>query len=336
MKIIKNSLTLLIFIVNIFSGMSQPSEKEEFLSFGKPLLTLYSDFYAGISPGNSQSAFEVKRAYFGYEYYLSPEFTLTAKLDIGSPDDVSEYSLLRRYAYFKNACITYTKGKIKSSFGIIDLLQFKYQEKYWDHRYVFKSFQDEYRFGSSADLGWNIVYEISDWILADMTIMNGEGYTQLQNDYTYKGGWGTTLKPLKGLSLRIYYDLAAKDVKQSTMSLFLGYEYKTRFRIACEYNYKWNENYMKEYDRYGYSVYGLWNILPRLQIFGRYDMVKSNMLAGDDYPWNLARDGSTLIGGVQYSPLPKVRFALNYQDWYPYAKNAENEAYIYLNLECSL
>ena len=53
-------------------------------------------------------------------------------------------------------------------------------------------------------------------------------------------------------------------------------------------------------------------------------------------PWDLEQDGSTITGGVEYSPIRQVKIALNYQDWVPYALNLNNEAYIYLNFEYKL
>ena len=40
--------------------------------------------------------------------------------------------------------------------------QFKYQEKVWGYRYVYKTFQDENKFGSSADIGANGEFKLSN------------------------------------------------------------------------------------------------------------------------------------------------------------------------------
>ncbi len=336
MKLTKFLLTLLIFFLKIINLSCQEDNNVDFNPYGQPIIRVFSNFHAGISEDNNRSAFEIKRAYFGYEYFLSREFTIAAKLDVGSPEDISEFSLLRRYAYFKNAYLKYSNGRISSSFGIIDLLQFKLQEKFWGHRYIFKSFQDEYRFGSSADIGCNIIYEPREYVSLDLSVVNGEGYTQLQADNTYKAAFGISLKNLRGIYARVYFDLMNQAKIQSTLAMFLGYEYKSLIRFGIEYNYKFNEYYESGYNRYGYSLYGQWNILPKFQVFGRYDMVNSNVVENDDRPWNLEKDGSALIGGIQFAPIQQVKLALSYQDWYPYAKNATNEAYLFLNLEYKL
>jgi hypothetical protein len=120
---------------------------------------------------------------------------------------------------------------------------------------------------------------------------------------------------------------------QSTLAGFIGYRYKKLFSVGAEYNQKFNESFKEDYNRFGYSVYGSYNVWKMIQLFARYDWVGSNMLPDDDSPWNLTNDGSSIIAGVQYQPVKQLKFALNYRDWFPYASNLNNETYIYLNLE---
>ena len=84
--------------------------------------------------------------------------------------------------------------------------QFSYQEKFWGYRYIYKSFQDQYRFGNSADLGISLSYRLARWIEADAIITNGEGFKQLQVNDGLLYGIGTTITPLKGVSMRLYKD----------------------------------------------------------------------------------------------------------------------------------
>ena len=59
---------------------------------------------------------------------------------------------LERVAYIKNAMLSWKTGNFTLDFGLIGLEQFNVQEKFWGYRYIMKSFQDEYKFGSSADM----------------------------------------------------------------------------------------------------------------------------------------------------------------------------------------
>jgi hypothetical protein len=254
-------------------------------------------------------------------------------LDVGSPDDVSEFSKIRRYAYFKNASLTYQHGFFTLGFGLIDMRHFKLQEEFWGHRYIEKSFADRYRFGPSADLGLEAVFNIQSKVKVDFTVSNGEGYTNLQRDNTLKAALGIETELFTGFFMRIYSDIMKKEIAESAGVVFAGYRFGERAVAGAEYNWKLNEGYRDGYNRKGYSVYASCKIPFNLELFGRFDFVKSNIPEGDDRPWDLARDGSSIIGGIQYKPISRISLALSYRDWYPYAKNLENKYFIYLYLE---
>jgi hypothetical protein len=298
---------------------------------GKVSAKIYTHFNYSLD-GESSTAFEVRRAYFGYSRDLDDNFSAAVKLDIGSIDDQSEFALIRRYAYFKNAYMSYRKGNIRTWFGLMDMLQFKVQEKFWGYRYLYKSFMDEYRFGSSADLGAGIQYSPSKRVSADLILSNGEGYKNLQFDKIYRLGMGLTLKPLERLTLRAYYTVHTSEIKEMTLSGFAGYD-MDKMRIGAEYNHQLNYRFNEGYNRYGYSVYSTYVISHKWEIFGRYDHLYSNILPEQEIPWNLANDGSAVIGGVQFTPIRYVHLALNYQDWVEYAENGGSEPFIYFNIE---
>ena len=60
--------------------------------------------------------------------------------------------------------------------------QFKYQESIWGYRYMYKTFQDENKFVSSADLGVNAEIKLSEKIDLNLFALNGEGYKNVQDD----------------------------------------------------------------------------------------------------------------------------------------------------------
>lgn len=322
-----------ILLISSLHVRAQASMPEDEKPHGEPIIRIFTNFHTGIFSEDDDAAFEIRRAYFGYRYFLTPRYEIALKLDIGSPNDASEYSLLRRFAYFKNAYLRYKYKKLTTQFGIVDVYSFSLQEAYWAHRYIEKSFMDEFEFGPAADLGWSISYEFTDRVNADFGIYNGEGYTKLQADNAFKAGLGVSVFPLKGLVLRVYGDYIRNGAVQTTFAGFAGYKYRDKFIGGVEYNYQMNNNYSEGQDKYGYSAYGSWNFTSNWQVFARFDQVYSNVLPDEEQPWDLASDGSRMIGGIQYSPIRQVKIALNYQDWVPYAKNAANASYLYLNFE---
>ena len=324
-------ITALILI--LFSGLLlQAQEEEKEPPPGKVSARIYTHFNYSLDHDNPSTAFEVRRAYFGYKRSLDDHFSAEVKLDIGSIDDQSEFSLIRRYTYFKNAYLSYQKWNVKTWFGLMDMLQFKVQEKFWGYRYLYKSYMDEYRFGSSADLGAGIQYSPSEKITADLVFSNGEGYKNLQFDKIYRVGAGITVNPVDRLTLRAYYTIHTSESHQMIFSGFAGYRMEN-LRIGAEYNHQLNYKFNEGHNRYGYSVYSTYTFTDKWEVFARYDQLYSNTLPEEEVPWNLADDGSAIIAGIQYTPIRYVHLSLNYQDWVEYAQNGTSQPFAYLNIE---
>ena len=246
---------LVLFIIK-FQTLSGQDIKS-FEPYGKGSGVIFTNFHRGISGASAdESAFELVRAYLGYEHFLNPDFSARLTLDIGSPDDVSPFSRLRRYAYFKFAYGQYKKENLTLQFGLIGTLQYKLQENLWERRYMRKAFADEFKLGPSADLGAQAVYKFSNAFEADLTIMNGEGFTRLQMDDKFKYAAGLTLTTHGSLINRIYVDYMHNQVSQITYTWVTSYTYRKNLNLVVEYNYQQNFNLQKNKDLYGYSIYG--------------------------------------------------------------------------------
>lgn len=335
--IVKNmKLNRLFFILYILPLISQ-SQVNEFTPSGKPFATIYANFHKGITgSARDEAAFELVRGYIGYEYYFSPEFYAKINVDVGSPDDLSPLSKIRRYAYFKNAFVRYSKNNLEIEFGLINLKQFKLQEDIWERRYLMKTIADEHRLGSSADLGVNFFYRLSEKIVADFTIINGEGYSSLQMDDRFKYSLGSTVRIPKNFTSRIVYDILHNEISETTLLLFSSYDFRSKWNIAAEYIVRKNNGWKDNHNIHGLSVYGKYNLNEQYQLFARYDKIKSNVLKGESLPWHLNADGTALVAGIQFRPINKITMALNYHDWYPRAANMEGGGFIFLDLEVKM
>ena len=324
-----------VFLALMLTAAGQ--ETGNFEPHGKGTGVIFANFHRGISKASAdESAFELVRAYLGYEHFLSPEFSARLMLDIGSPDDVSPFSKLRRYAYFKFAYAEYRKENLTLQFGLIGTLQYKLQERLWERRYLRKAFADEFRIGPSADLGTSAVYTINKKWEADFTIMNGEGFSRLQMDDKFKYAAGITFSHDEIVTNRLYLDYMHNEVSQVSYCWVTSYTHKKNLNLVFEYNYQQNHNLVKNRDLYGYSIYGKYNIHPQYQLFSRFDMLKSNLPEGATAPWHLSDDGSALIAGMQYTPVKGIKVALNYQDWVPRAANLPVRSFIFLDMEIRL
>lgn len=323
---------LAAMVANVFA-----QETDSFIPYGNPTLRMFSNFHTGLTPADDIRLFEFDRAFLGYQYQMSPNWMAEIKIDIGSPDQESVYSLVKRYAYFRNAYIRYKKDQFSLDIGIIGMNHFKVQEDFWGYRYLLKSFADAYKFGKSVDMGIAASYKINQQLSVDLALVNGEGYSQLQDINYFEYCLGTTIKWPKNLTGRLYMNYGPSDKgTKMVFAAFLGYHLTKKISLGAEYNLLNNYKYFTGRNQTGLSAYGTYKIDGSWKVFARYDLLQSNILEGGNTPWNLSADGSSAIAGLERKVNNNLKFSLNYRDWYPQAANMENRAYLYLNMEFKL
>lgn len=328
---------LLCCALLVLALITNAQVSDDFRATGKPIARIYSNFHTGITSINDNSVFEIERAYLGYSYNMSQIFSASILFDIGSPEDESVYAIVKRYAYFKNAYIRYSQNNLDVRFGIVGMNHFSLQEKFWGYRYIEKSFADRYKFGKSADLGIIAKYEISPQLTVDAAIVNGEGYSQLQTDNYFEYTAGLTLSAPEKLTWRFFANYGPSDgYTKMVYATFLGYEPTKNLSIAAEYNILQNYKYLENRNQSGYSFYSTYALKNNWKIFGRYDILESNTLDGTTTPWNLAKDGTSIIAGIEKKLHKNLKISLNYRDWFPAAANIDNEAFLYFNVEFKL
>ncbi len=294
---------------------------------GKPLSLIFSNFHKDFTDGNKFQAFEITRAYLGYQYTFNAEWYGYIVMDFGDPD-AGDHQFS---GFLKNAYLRYRKSNLTFLFGMVPTTQFKVEEDIWGYRYIEEVFQDLYSFSSSADLGATVKYDFADFISADISVFNGEGYQKMQGDDYLRPALGITAHALQSVTARVYADYLGGDVKQQSYSGFLAYK-DNEVIVGGGYNYQQNVNMIEDRDRFGPSVFASYAPIPNVKIFGRYDRLNSNTLAGENEPWQIDRDGQLVIAGVEYSPIRGVKFAPNYRLWSSESDSPSIHS-IYLNCE---
>ncbi len=324
----KKTSVLAVLFVLVASFAFGQEKTEEFKPNGKPLALIFTNFNTSSSDGESTKAFEITRAYLGYEYNFSKEWYAKVVFDVGDP----KVGGLQMTAFLKNAYAQYNKSNLTVSFGMISTTQFKVSEKIWGLRYIEKSFQDAYKFNSSADLGFNIDYQFADFISADFSVINGEGYKLVQSDDFVRPGLGITVNPVKNVTARVFADTYGKDVKQQSIATFLAYS-GDKFVIAGEYNYQKNYDLVEGQDIYGTSIFATWQAGKKIKIYGRFDDLKSKAMAGETDPWQFSKDGQLILAGLEYDAVKGVKIAPNIRYWNPADGSMPETTYAYLNFE---
>ena len=327
------NLLLIVFVaftLNLFSQESKPV----FVVDGKPTLKVFANYNSNLG-GNEQveakESMQIKRAYLGYKANLSENYSMKITMDVGN--NSGKYS-----TYLKVAELKYTKDKWTVNVGMIATKQFKVQEKFWGYRYLLKTYQDQYKYNSSADLGLSANYQINKNIGVDAIIQNGEGYKHVDPTGTYRGGFGTTIK-YKPITFRVYYDISAKtDINRQNIATFIGYKFKDKFKIGAEYNYQLNNAFVEDHNMFGYSVYSTFFINPKFEIFSRYDNSASNVIEEegsrlDPQAWNANKDAQLSVIGLQYKPIKNISVSANYRRYLSAVEDAEGVNWLFLNLE---
>ena len=302
---------------------AQDAKREE--PKGKAIVQAFGNFHTGFGAENDDRGFELERSYFGYEYNFGKGLSAKAVMDIGKSSDVSDY---QRMAYIKNAMVSWKKDGLTLNGGLISTTQFNFQEKFWGYRYIMKSFQDEYKFGSSADLGISAAYKFADWVSADAIIVNGEGYKKIQKNDGLNYGLGVTLTPVKGLQVRLYGGLneGGEEGKEdiTNFAAFVGYKHE-RFTVGAEYNQMWNASNKDGADQSGYSLFASGKLSKVTVLYVRYD----DLYSKDD--WNISKDESTAILGAQFNLGKYVKIAPNLRMSMPKADGTDNRYSAYVN-----
>ncbi len=299
----------------ILTGFSLRSQNVELR--GKPVAEIFTDFHYSLAGFPIPTGFSLNRAYFGYNYIANEDFSANIKLNIGTPDDLAQGSEARRYAFFREASISYSKNKLKLTLGMTTTGLFDYQQKFWGKRYVANTYQSINSYGFVADLGLVADYKFSDIVEADVSFMNGEGYSNIQLDNDIKSSVGITVTPVKELAFRAYGDIIkTQGLWQATMVGFAGFK-NEKVTIGGEISYKSNLDLIEGHNAWGLSGTGAVSLTKKIEFFTRYDYSSSATVPGDATQWNISKDGSFLITGFQYTFNNFVKVALDYQATFP-------------------
>ena len=328
----KLSFTILVifFSLNIYT---QDTNKGDIFS------TIFWNYNTDLSSeASKKNSFEVKRVYLGYKFKIDDKISAKVTFDIGKNSAGSDYT-----AFLKTAQIDWSlKDNFKISFGMIGNKQFKYQESIWGYRYLYKTFQDENKFGSSADLGVNGEIKVSKNLKMNLFMLNGEGYKNIQDDDGYmKIGGNLIYEISNGLSLKLYYDSEPgnDEFNVTNVGYFIGYD-KNKTRVGFEYN---KINNAKSYNSpsldnnlSGFSGYISQKFSENSSVFFRYDSLESNIVSGSSEPWNSGKDGKLMILGYEHVVTKGFKLNLNYRN-YNYTDNSiNNKSMVFINAEIKI
>lgn len=299
-------------IVSITASFSQDNP-------GRPIAEIFSEFQINLTDTTKKTGFNLNRAYLGYQF--TPAGNISAKIiiNLGAPDDLPNGSEPHRYAFYREASLTWTGEKITAAFGITGTRIFDFQQRFWGKRYIANTYQAVNGYGTVADLGLAVDYVFNEYIKADVTLMNGEGYSNLQLDNNLRASVGLTITPMDKLAIRLYGDIQkAEDLWQPVFIGFAGFKNEL-ITFGGEFSYKSNIDIIQGHHVFGFSATGGININEKTEIFSRFDFISSVVMENTALKWNYMSDGNFIVAGIQRTLSPNAKIALNYQGFYPYS-----------------
>ena len=308
-------------------------------SQGKPHVKVFSNFNYDLSAEEGEDAFkefELKRSYLGYSYKIDESFSAKVTFDVGGNGAGSAYT-----AFLKIASLTWKANeKTTINFGQIGTKNFKFMEKNWGKRYIYKSMLDQKKWASSADLGVTADYKFSKNISIDVQVLNGEGYKKTQSSNgLMRGGLGVVYTG-NDFNLRLARDIVPRESygennDVQTISTIAGMYKMSSLNIGGEYNIKENANSIIDNEQSAMSIYGSYKLNEKTSVFGRYDKLDSEDAL--EAQWNIDNDGELTIFGIERKMTKGVTVAVNVQSWKDATLDNEPEASaestLYINLE---
>lgn len=308
-----------------------------FKPYGKPIAQVFGNFNLNFNPVRNIYGFNFSRAHFGYEYQFSKQIMARVVLDAGRPTEagpifvidssgnpmiVNDYSTNGAYytMFLKFAFLEWAPSKkFKIQVGSIVQNHFMAQEKMWKYRFVAPTFQDRYFRTPSGDLGVIAYFKPIEGFGFDFAITNGEGFRYDQDIFgDVKVAAGVDLIINKKFENRLYYDFEKSrnslvNELQQTVSFYSGYKWNDKFRIGVDLNLRMNQRNTIKQNVFGYSLFSSYQWNKKWGAFVRLDQLTSNRDLLTSEVTFYTFDGLGFIGGVSYSPIPKVNLAIHYQ-----------------------
>lgn len=316
---------------------------------------------------NNQFIF--RRAYFTYENKISDNLKFRFRLDADNTANVTGVTLTgtpvsgttlakddKLRPFLKNLYFEWSNFLMENltfKVGMEETLTFTLSESKWGFRSVAKTLLDGYKDitgvdinASSADIGASLQGTATKYVRYGLQVVNGAGYSHLENDQFKKFSGQLQLIPVQGFSIVGYIDYSRLLPKTAyplvtapgatTYKLDSYFEMVKNLVLGGEwFVYKNDLNQTSSFVKYnvsGWSVFGRYGLVQdKLSAFARYDSYMPNSQ-------NTLRDMDLTIVGLDWAPLhTSLKFEPNiwfyqYKDGVLYNAHATSNSDIAFNM----
>ncbi len=316
------SMSSFIFAQSTYQEVKKSPVKEEKTIKKHHLFgQIFTGVYHSFGTKKPNTGFGLSSALLGYKYTYKNKLKCTLIYDVTRTTNGFEVRDLNNNIL----PITYFEGSKYTSFlkmaeakwafaphfylssGLLVKQQYlSVQSKVWKHRYVMVTMQEQQRFGNPADFGMRLGYQNAQKFNASLTIVNGNGpFRHQDEESTLEYTANIEYYPISNLLLKVYgstMEIRQKEASKNktVVSGFVAYQ-KKKYTFGAEYMYM-NHPTFDASDYSGFSTFFWYNIMPKIELFARYDYIDQSAMVKHSHMYVL---------GVQYEPVERFFISLN-------------------------
>ncbi len=281
---------------------------------------------------NNQFIF--RRAYFTYENKINDNLKFRFRLDADNTANVTGVSLTgspvsgvglskddKLRPFIKHLYLEWSNFLMENltlRVGMEETLTFNLEEAAWGYRSVAKTLLDGYKDitgvdinATSADIGASLQGSATKYVRYGAQVVNGSGYSHLENDQYKKVSGQLQLIPIQGFSIVGYVDYARQLPKTAlpleTKPGATTYKIDSTLQMVkglvlggTWFTYRNDLNQTVDFQRFGVSGWS---------VFGRFALNQKNLNAFARYDWytpntkDSSKDLGLWIFGLDWAPL---------------------------------
>ena len=228
----------------------------------------------------SANEFDIKRVYLDFKNTIDKTLSVRITTDVGRTNDKKLESFLK-YAYLQAKVAEGVKVRV----GAAGTPMVGFSDKFWGQRWLAKSFTDQEKVLSSADLGVHALGKHSDGLLSwSAAVINGEGYGNPESNTDKAAQARLTIDPLHGdlklpISVFASQDINVIDDEDPTSTLVasVGFSHEA-VNVWGEYVTRTEG----DIEGSGFSTNAVGKVQDLFNVVVRYDSWDPNTDADDD------------------------------------------------------
>jgi hypothetical protein len=258
--------------------------------------------------------FDIKRFYLGVDHRFNAVYSANLTTDVQYSSVLSSTHLFIKKAYLQGAY----SDALTVRLGAADMPWIPFAENVYGYRHIEQALTDRTRYGTSAEWGVHALGRVGPYLSYAVAVVNGAGFRAPLRSKTMdvEGRVSATVKDVT-VAVGGYAGKLGRNTEGATNVFHTARRFNALaayahgpVRVGVEYfsARDWNNVTLVASEKSdGYSLFGSYQLTPKVSAFARYDGVnprKTTTPANQEDYFNL---------GLQYEPVKIVDLALVYK-----------------------